>query len=109
MTAERLADLIERRRELGEPYLEFLVTDSMSAGLYVLPAGGVDGQSPHTEDEIYVVLAGRSRFSAMGETCDVEPGDTIFVPAGEEHRFHDIIDELRMIVVFQPPEGSLGG
>ena len=36
----------------------------MSVGLYVLPAGGVDGQSPHTEDEIYVLLPAAARFTA---------------------------------------------
>ena len=79
----------------------------MSIGLYVLPAGATDGQSPHTEDEAYVVLAGRSRFTAGEETRDVAAGDTIFVPAGVPHRFHDITDELRLVVVFAPPEGSL--
>ena len=91
----------------GERYHEFLRQPSMSIGLYVLPAGGVDGQSPHTEDEAYVVLAGRSRFTAGDEMRDVTPGDTIFVPAGVPHRFHDITEELRLIVVFAPPEGSL--
>jgi mannose-6-phosphate isomerase-like protein (cupin superfamily) len=106
LKAQRLAGLIERQRASGDAYLEFLLAESMSVGLYVLPAGAVDGQSPHTEDEVYVVLAGRSRFTAMGETVDVEPGDTIFVPAGEEHRFHDIQQDLRLIVVFAPPEGT---
>ena len=76
----------------------------MSAGLYVLPAGAVDGQSPHNEDEIYVVLAGGARFTAGDETRDVAPGDVIFVAAGVPHRFHDITEELRLIVVFAPPE-----
>jgi mannose-6-phosphate isomerase-like protein (cupin superfamily) len=80
----------------------------MSIGLYVLDAGAVDLQQPHTEDETYVVLAGRSQFTAGGETWDVEPGDTLFVEAGVPHRFHDIAQELRLIVVFAPPEGSSG-
>jgi mannose-6-phosphate isomerase-like protein (cupin superfamily) len=106
--AEALADLLARRRVTGEPYLEFLRADSMSVGLYVLPAGATDEQQPHTEDEVYVVLAGRSRFTAGDETCDVQPGDTIFVPANVEHHFHDISEELRLVVVFAPPEYSRG-
>jgi mannose-6-phosphate isomerase-like protein (cupin superfamily) len=107
MEIHSLAALVAATSTAGEPYHEFLREPSMSIGLYVLPAGGVDGQSPHTEDEAYVVLAGRSRFTAGDQTRDVEPGDTIFVPAGMPHRFHDITDELRLIVVFAPPEGSL--
>ena len=78
----------------------------MSAGLYVLPAGGVDQQQPHTEDEIYVVLAGRSSFTAGQETRAVEPDDVIFVGAGVPHRFHDITEELRVVVVFAPAENE---
>jgi mannose-6-phosphate isomerase-like protein (cupin superfamily) len=111
MTPERsitaaLADLLAERDRAGAPYLEFLRASSLSAGLYVLPAGATDGQSPHTEDEVYIVLAGRSAFTAGEETRSVGPGDTIFVPAGMPHRLHDITEELRLIVVFAPPEGS---
>ncbi len=49
-------------------------------------------------------MAGRSRFTSGGQQIDVSPGDTIFVPAHEEHRFHDIMENLELIVVFAPPE-----
>ncbi len=89
---------------LGRPYHEFIRSTSMSVGLYVLDAGAIDGQSPHREDEIYVVLAGRSRFTAGDEVRDVQPGDVIYVHAGVPHRFHDIAEQLQLIVVFAPPE-----
>jgi mannose-6-phosphate isomerase-like protein (cupin superfamily) len=104
--AQSLADLLASQRAGGDAYLEFLRKESMSAGLYVLAAGAIDGQSPHTEDEVYVVLAGRGRFTAGDKTRDVKAGDSIFVLAGEEHRFHDISAELHLIVFFAPPEGS---
>jgi mannose-6-phosphate isomerase-like protein (cupin superfamily) len=85
-------------------YDEFLRSSDMSAGLYVLPAGSVDGQQPHTEDEIYIVLRGNGRFTAAGETVDVAAGDAIYVPAAVEHRFHDVAEELVLVVVFAPPE-----
>ena len=101
-----VAALSVRQAERGEPYLEFLRSPDLSLGLYVLAAGAVDGQQPHTEDEAYVVLEGRSRFTAGSEIRDVGPGDTIFVAAGVPHRFHDIAERLRLIVVFGPAEGS---
>jgi mannose-6-phosphate isomerase-like protein (cupin superfamily) len=104
-----LADVLRTQHELGKSYLEFLRSGSLSTGLYVLEAGAADGQSPHTEDEVYVVLAGRSRFTAAEETRDVVRGDTIFVAAGVEHRFHDILEQLVLVVVFAPPEGSAAG
>ena len=42
------------------------------------------------------------------ETRDVGTGDTIFVAAGVPHRFHDITETLRLVVVFGPAEGSRG-
>lgn len=104
------ADALEAERERGgRPYMEFLREASMSAGLYTLAAGASDGQSPHTEDEVYVVLSGRARFTSGGETIDVSTGDTIFVPALEGHRFHDIAEEIRLLVVFAPAEYGLQG
>jgi mannose-6-phosphate isomerase-like protein (cupin superfamily) len=78
----------------------------LSLGMSVWPAGGEDTQQPHTEDEVYVILAGRSRFTVGDETRDVGPGDTLFVAATVPHRFHDILETLRVIVVFGPAEGS---
>ena len=90
----------------SRPYVELLREDAMSVGLYVLPAGGIDGQSPHTEDEVYVVMSGSAKFTAGDESRAVGAGDAIFVAAGTPHRFHDITDELRLVVVFAPPERS---
>ena len=104
-----LAELDARRAERGTPYLEFLRVADLSAGLYVLEAGAVDRQEPHTEDEVYVVVEGRSGFTAGDETRQARPGDTIFVPAGVPHRFHDITETLRLVVVFGPAEYSRSG
>jgi mannose-6-phosphate isomerase-like protein (cupin superfamily) len=105
MELHHLSDLLERRRAEGRAYLEFQRSRDLSTGLYVLPAGGVDRQSPHTEDEIYYVLEGRARISVGAEVAPVATGDVIFVGAGVPHRFHDIEAELRLLVVFGPAEG----
>jgi len=85
-------------------YAEHLRVPDMSIGTYSIPARGHDGQTPHGEDEIYIVTKGRARFlSDTGETA-VGPGDVIYVPAGEEHRFVEVTEDLAMIVVFAPAE-----
>jgi len=83
-------------------YAEHLSVPDLSVGTYSIPAGGVDDQTPHTEDEIYVVTAGRARIVTGDGTADVGPGEVIFVPAGEEHRFVDIDGDLALLVVFAP-------
>ena len=87
-------------------YVEQLRTPDLSVGTYRIPARGLDDQSPHTEDEIYVVTAGRGRIVTPSGAADVGPSDVIFVPAGEEHRFVDVTEDLALLVVFGPAYGS---
>jgi mannose-6-phosphate isomerase-like protein (cupin superfamily) len=88
-------------------YVEHLRTTHLSVGTYSLPVGAVDDQSPHHEDEIYVVTAGRATFVDDHGAMPVVAGDTIVVAAGVEHRFVDIVDELSLVVVFAPPYRSV--
>lgn len=88
-------------------WVEHLRVPAMSVGTYSIRAGGVDDQTPHGEDEIYVVVSGRASFESGGQRVDVGPGSTLFVPALEEHRFLDVTEDLTLIVVFAPAEGSV--
>jgi len=87
-------------------WAEQLTVPDLSVGTYCIPAGGADDQSPHTEDEIYVVTTGRARIVTPDGSADVGPGAVIFVPAGEDHRFEDITEDLALLVVFGPAYGS---
>ena len=106
MQSFELTHLISQREASNKLYLEFLKTPDLSMGLYVLPAGGTDPQSPHTEDEIYVVTRGRATLWTADGTAPMGPGDVAFVPAGEEHRFIDVLEDFAVIVVFGPAEYS---
>ena len=101
-----LPDLLDRQQAAGTPYLEFLRAPDLSFGLYVLGAGALDGQSPHTEDEVYVIMSGRGRLRMGDEDVAVGPGSVAFVAAGIGHRFHDITERLEIFVAFGPAEGS---
>ena len=104
MEAFELTDLLRQRAESGRLYLEFLRTHDLSVGLYVLPAGGTDPQAPHTEDEVYHVVAGRGRIQVGGEDRGVRAGSVVFVGADVPHRFHSIEEELVVLVIFGPAE-----
>jgi mannose-6-phosphate isomerase-like protein (cupin superfamily) len=99
-----LADLRAQQAAGGKLYLEFLRVPALSTGLYVLPAGATDPQQPHTEDEVYYVVSGRARFTCEGKEIAVQAGTTIYVAAKDEHRFHDIEEELAILVFFAPAE-----
>ncbi|HXW08810.1 MAG TPA: cupin domain-containing protein [Vicinamibacterales bacterium] len=99
-TSFDLADLSAEQRGSGEPWLEFLRVPALRAGLYVLAPGAWDHQSPHEEDEVYCVVSGRATFQAGNERRAVSSGTVIYVAAHQEHRFSDIVEELRVLVFF---------
>jgi len=70
---------------------------------------GEDAQTPHAQDEVYVVIAGRGRFEVDGRTCAFGPNDVLFAPADAAHRFVDFSDDFATWVVFYGPEGGEGG
>ena len=107
----------------GEPndWVVHLSTGDLSLGTYCIPAGGLDDQTPHTEDEIYVVRSGRATLKTGPGTAEagpaeagtpevssaeVGPGSVIFVPAGETHTFTEVTEDLALLVFFAPPYGS---
>ena len=106
MQAWELMTLDADRAAAGERYHEFVSVPDLSGGLYVLEAGAEDPQSPHTEDELYVVMAGRGRIVVGAEDRAVETGSVVFVGAGVPHRFVDITERLVILVAFGPAEYS---
>ena len=109
MDAFELSDLLSEREASGNPYLEFLTVPDLSAGLYVLAVGQPDLQSPHTEDEIYYVISGRGKVTVGDDVRDIRPGSVIFVATAVPHHFHDITEDLTLLVAFGPAEGSRAG
>jgi mannose-6-phosphate isomerase-like protein (cupin superfamily) len=101
-----LAEIEADREHSGELYAEFFRIPSMSAGIYALGVGATDPQTPHREDEIYYVVRGRAAITIGGREYPVEPGATIFVAKGVEHRFHTITDPLELLVLFAPAESA---
>lgn len=104
MIAFEIDQVAAERRASGRPYREFLRVPALSAGLYVLPAGGTDPQQPHNEDEVYYIIRGRGQIFVAGESRAVGPGSLVYVAAHDEHRFHDIAEELEILVFFAPAE-----
>jgi mannose-6-phosphate isomerase-like protein (cupin superfamily) len=80
---------------------------SMSLRHYA-PRGG-DPQTPHDQDELYVVIAGQGRFVCGGREVPFGPHDALFAPAGAEHRFLDFSPDFATWVVFYGPAGGEGG
>lgn len=67
---------------------------------------GVDRQSPHARDEIYVIATGSGTFVCDGAAQPVEPGEVLFVPAGISHHFEGFTDDFGTWVFFYGPAGG---
>jgi mannose-6-phosphate isomerase-like protein (cupin superfamily) len=106
MQAFELAQIVSQREASNKPYLEFLKVPDLSMGLYFLPKGGTDPQSPHTEDEVYYVVSGRAKILVAEESRDVQAGSIVYVAKNVAHRFHSIEEELTVLVFFAPAEYS---
>ncbi|MEV6582144.1 cupin domain-containing protein [Streptomyces sp. NPDC051582] len=104
MKAFRLDELEAERLANDGAYLQFLRERNMSVGLYALDAGQSDPQQPHRQDEVYFVVSGRGSITVAEETTAVARGSVVYVPAGVVHKFHHITEDLRVLVVFSPPE-----
>ncbi|MDT0307081.1 cupin domain-containing protein [Streptomyces sp. DSM 44917] len=105
MKAFRLDELEAERLAHDGAYLRFLRERNLSAGLYALAAGEQDTQRPHRQDVLNFVVSGRASITVGEETTTVARGSVVFVPGGVPARFHHITEDLRVLVVFSPPEG----
>jgi mannose-6-phosphate isomerase-like protein (cupin superfamily) len=88
----------------GERSIELFRHGTLTIKLYA--PRGHDPQTPHLQDEIYVIAHGTGRFRRGAEETSFGPGDVIFVAAGEEHKFTEFTDDFATWVFFYGPEGG---
>jgi mannose-6-phosphate isomerase-like protein (cupin superfamily) len=104
----RVMRLAEARKRIPGPAGEHSVSVLQRGSLNLklsLPVRP-NQQSPHTQDEIYVIIRGRGVLLHDGKRDAFEPGDVMFVAARTEHRFEDFTDDLAVWVVFFGPQGG---
>lgn len=88
----------------GEPFADAFRHGSMSVEIFA--PRGTDRQSPHAQDELYVVTTGTARFEHAGVFTEAKAGDVLFVPAGDDHRFHAMSADFATWVIFWGPPGG---
>ena len=88
----------------GERFMQAYAHGSMKLELYA-PRGS-DPQTPHAQDELYVVMQGSAELVVEGKALACAVGDALFVPAGAEHQFRNFSDDFTTWVVFWGREGG---
>jgi mannose-6-phosphate isomerase-like protein (cupin superfamily) len=95
-----LAGLAADRHDFAEVFRAPGASLSLTVARW--PAGSVDDQRPHTEDEVYYVAGGRAVLTIGEEGVRVTRGTVAFVAAGVEHRFSEISEDLEVLVFWSP-------
>ena len=88
----------------GKRFAVVLEHGTLSVEIYA--PRGTDLQTPHTRDELYVVMSGGGQFVNGERRHPFGSGDVLFVPAGVPHRFEEFSDDLAVWVIFYGPEGG---
>ena len=86
------------------PFVKLMEHGTMSVEYYA-PVN-IDDQTPHRQDELYVIATGSGIFYRDGERVPFNIGDVLFVPAGMEHRFEDFTEDFATWVIFYGPGGG---
>jgi mannose-6-phosphate isomerase-like protein (cupin superfamily) len=88
----------------GRRFIECFARGTLALELYA--PRGCDPQTPHTRDELYVVVAGSGTFVRDDLRVPFSTGDALFAPAGAAHRFETFSDDLAVWVIFYGAEGG---
>jgi len=90
----------------GALFTKVMERGSMSVEIYRPVA--IDNQTPHLQDELYVIISGSGDFFVSGDRFPFQPGDILFAPAGAEHRFENFTGDFATWVIFYGPSGGEG-
>jgi len=99
-----LRDAFVRLANAGQPFVTLFEHGTLSIELYA--PRGIDAQTPHARDELYMIARGHGTFACAGERHDFAEGDVLFAAAGLKHRFEDFSDDFAAWVVFYGPNGG---
>lgn len=77
-----------------------------SMSLILFAPQGNDYQTPHDQDELYIVVSGTGILESGGVPHQFKTGDVLFVPAKKAHRFIEFSSDIQMWAVFWGKSGG---
>jgi len=98
------AAMVQLNQEANKQFTVMMRNGSMSVEYYAPDM--IDLQTPHKQDELYVITSGSGTFFRDGEQVNINKGDVLFVPAGMEHRFENFSNDFATWVIFYGPDGG---
>ncbi len=98
------ATALQKLAASGQLFTEVFTHGSLSVEIY--RPQGEDLQTPHSLDEVYVVISGSGTYVLEGKRSPFSAGDVLFAPAGAVHRFEHFSTDFATWVFFYGPEGG---
>ena len=96
-----LADATRKLADADDNFVTLMT--GKNGRLLLFAPEGEDRQTPHTQDEFYIVVSGSGTFRRGDETVSFVAGDVLFVPAQTPHRFESFSDDFQTWVIFFGP------
>ena len=93
-----ISDAIQAPNE--ESRLSSLILEDQDMQVRFYSPKNKDDQTPHEQDELYVISNGSGIFVRSDEEISFNVGDVIFVPKNEHHYFKDFSDDFTTWVIF---------
>ena len=100
----RIPGAVTAKWPQGEPFTDVIRHGSMIVKIFA--PRGKDHQTPHEQDELYLIKSGRALFVLNEKSEAVEPGDVLFIPAGAPHHFEQMSSDFVAWAVFWGPAGG---
>lgn len=85
-------------------FVQLLQHGSMKTEYYAPDT--IDHQSPHVQDELYIIISGNGKFIRENKTVEFKPNDVLFVPAGMPHHFESFSKDFATWVIFYGVDGG---
>ena len=93
-------NLAEAFRSFSEPWSPRVAGDINAFQVKLVKLRGAFHWHHHeTEDELFLVVAGRMRMGFRDRNVDLDPGEFIVVPHGVEHRPEALTDECHVLLL----------
>ncbi len=99
-----LSSYLEKIKKSSSYFHTFINRDSLAVGLLVLQSGEEDTQTPHSSDEVYLIISGDGFLRIKNKDYPVSKDRLFFVAKNVEHFFHGNTCELRALYFFGGPD-----
>lgn len=93
-----LAEAVARVSAEPTPYALLFERGDVAVELFI--PRGRDVQSPHIEDELYLIQSGAAILWRNDQRVTCAAGDVLYVPAGMSHRFESFSTDFRTWVIY---------